>query len=220
MGAKAAELELPESPPSIRLSELRELPERELVRRVLGPLEPFPYLTLRDSFDNWALHGPARLWFWSRPRAGGHPGVCQTVRLIVQFEPGLPSSSRDDPALIPGSFDMQRYYIIENREEAFGSYSPKERKSFELDAACKQLDPRRERAVAADSAYQFVKAVELVGLGEHSVGWVKQCDPLRAAPGGCIQIILPDSFVEFDLNTGGNPIRIVFDDIEDTSAIQ
>ena len=256
--AWAAEPSLPQFRPSIRLSELRELPEEQLVRRVFGPLDSFPHVSHRQSLDRSAPHGRATLWFWSRPRAGGHAGVCRTDRLIVLFETGpFYVGDRKDPAMGPTRFDMQSYFIVENRKEAFGPYDPKERKSFELDDACSRLDPRRD-SVAADHASQLVRALKLVealgdaaragrklapldctrlnwngeppaddaaclnalkGLRQHSVGWVQDCRPRRAAPGGCTQVLADDWFIEFDHGVGGDTIRIVIDAVEDMSQV-
>jgi hypothetical protein len=250
--AEAQELDLPALRPSIPMSELQTLPERELARRVLGPLEPFPYVGHR-GFS--ALHGMGTIWFWSEARAGGHAGICRTDRLTVSFETSPVSHrDRDNPAMSPARFDMQAYYVVEDEKEAFGPYSPAERNRWALDAACRKRDPRRD-SIPADSGRQLVQALTLVDalgaaarqgrplapidcthfywnepgpteksclaelsrLGRSSVHWVKTCRPRREAPGGCINVMVEDRFIEFDLSTGGEPIRIVIEAMEDMS---
>ncbi len=157
-----AQLELPPSAPSIRLSELRDLPDRQLVRRVLGPLELFPYVSHRGKEDMSAYRGGANLWFWTRPRASDQAGICRTDRLIVYFQiPLLYVGDRKDPAMVPAGFDLQTYYIVENRKEALALFSSGKRKAFELDAACGKLDPRRD-GIPAGRAFQLARALELI----------------------------------------------------------
>jgi hypothetical protein len=252
------QLDFPPNVPSIRLSELRDLPDRELVRRVLGPLEPFPYVSHRSARDMSALRGGVNLWFWTRPRAADRAGLCRTDRLIVYFETApLHVGDRKDPPMVPAGFDLETYYIVENRKEALEIFGPGKRKPYELHAACAKLDPRRD-GTPAEYAFQFARALKLVEelgaaaragralapldcthldwngeppadeaaclkelgvLGENSVNWVRECPAKRAAPGGCTQVMAHRWFIEFDHDTGGNPIRIVIQAQEDMSQV-
>ena len=54
-------------------------------------------------------------------------------------------------------------------------------------------------------------------LREHHVGWIRQCPPRRPAPGGCIQVLANDWWIEFDLDPGQEPIRVVIEGVEDMS---
>lgn len=241
---------------TIRMSELRDLPERDVVRRVLGPLELFPYLGHRSSRDFHEILGLARLSFWSTARGAGHAGICRSQQLKVAFTRAfVPSMERDDPTMRSAGFDLDDYYFIENETEAFGPYSEKQRPAHELETACRKLDPRRRMATKAPSAFHLIRAgtlVESLGaaarsgkapapldcarfhwngeapseaeclralslLHRESVRLVRECSTRRAAPGGCVMVLTPDHFIEFDLSGGGQPIRIVIEAPEDMS---
>ena len=58
---------------------------------------------------------------------------------------------------------------------------------------------------------------ELAVLRESNVGWVQHCAPQREAPGGCIQVLIHDWFIEFDMNLDQTPRRAVVNAAEDLS---
>ncbi len=58
---------------------------------------------------------------------------------------------------------------------------------------------------------------ELTVLRESGVGWVQRCEPRREAPGGCIQVLIGDWWIEFDMNLNQTPKRAVIKAVEDLS---
>jgi hypothetical protein len=58
---------------------------------------------------------------------------------------------------------------------------------------------------------------ELAVLREDHVVWVQACRAKREAPGGCIQVMTRDWWVEFDMNLNQTPRAAVIEGFEDLS---
>jgi hypothetical protein len=152
-------------PASLTRSEVRSLSDQALARRIFGPLASDMSVSNRTN-RNPRLWGPEIIWFWTRPRRSWTPGVCETDRIIVHLEPGLPSQAGGDRSLRLHGLVVQTYFIVQNRELARRLTGIDPREMEGLDVACAALDPRRD-GIPADDSGQLMKALSLISeLGE------------------------------------------------------
>ena len=168
---------------------------------------------------------------FSGPQVGMQPtGVALQTYYIVQDEAvarqmsGHPMDWRTRMAGLCPSIDPRRidatpaesaYQLIAARRllEQLGAAARTGRAPAPLD--CSRMNWQGEPPADETACLR-----EMTWLGAHSVHWVQNCWPRRAAPGGCIQVLTSRWYIEFDQAVGGAPIRIVVNGIEDNSAVQ
>jgi len=151
--------------PQARLTyqELRTLPDEALAQRLFGALAPDIVLSLRPDFPRNPLPDTS-IWAWTRPRASWLPGLCETDRSILTFEPDHLSAggaNRENPAMRLAQIQTHTYYIVHDRALAEGRTRPDPEHPDAWAAACGGLDPRGEN-VPADHPMQLMRAYSLI----------------------------------------------------------
>lgn len=153
-------------PPPLTWSRLHAAPDEELVRHMFGDLAAFPVVSNRpEARPTRYMARRASIWFWTRPRASDHYGLCETDRLIVTFE-APPLSGLADPVMAPRRFDLKTYFIVLDRARAREARRPDTAESIAQEPRCAALDPRRD-SIPADYGGQLMQAFALVAaLGD------------------------------------------------------
>jgi hypothetical protein len=149
-------------PGTLRLSELRSASDRQLIRRLFGPVATFPNLANRILEGFPRRRQQADLWFYTALRATTRPGICEAQRMIVSFEP-VEGTGLDDPLVQPRAFALQPVFFLENPEEAARPSSESRRTPEQLATACARAGPYG-RNYPADDLLQLVLAFQLMDL--------------------------------------------------------
>jgi hypothetical protein len=164
--AAARSQEAGQAPGAVRLSQIRDATDEQLVGLFFGPVRTFPFVGYRNR-DAQAVAPAApvaqlrtSLAFYSAMRATDYPGVCTSDWLTVTLRRTI-GSTREDPAYEPSGFQLRPIFFVENREEAVSGFNVTRREPYDRTRACAAIDPRRD-GTPADSAYQFTKARALV----------------------------------------------------------
>jgi hypothetical protein len=157
----AAPASAADKPVPLTRESVRKMPDEELARRVFGDLGhvmyPQPRYEPRGARDPMWLRG---LEFVTRPRGSYRAGVCETDSVHVGFEP-LPFTLGDDPPVRPYRFDKYENFFIQDFSAARSGDPPADEEAkSELDSACREIDPRTKRLIAATTAFEVV-----AGLG-------------------------------------------------------
>jgi hypothetical protein len=149
-------------PVPLTYDELRTLPDDALNQRLFGSVAPDIVLSPRPRERTAFLMRPVEIWAWTRPRPSSQPGLCETDRSILVFQPAIPGIDRQNPVLRLARIVTQTYYIVHDRALAEGRTrrDPENRNAWA--AGCADRDPRRD-GVPADDPGQLLRARTLIG---------------------------------------------------------
>jgi len=152
------------APGSVRLSQITNATDEQLVRLFFGPVRSFPYVGYRSREARSSIRSVmllrTSLSFYSATRAADYPGVCASDWLTVTLRQTI-GSTREDPAYEPSGFALRSIFFIENREEAGSGRNLTRREAHDRSRACAAMDPR-QGGTPADYAFQFTRARTLV----------------------------------------------------------